>query len=103
MSRHSENLSCKNHDQKVCIKIVFLGLSIKNAKSFSFGVFNKNIDFSTESTKIPTIYDLLFLTHFFYNKSKVDENIEAQICQNLRIIEEYSSGAVFCILKIFGQ
>ena len=60
------------------ISIAFLGPS-KIRKVPVFGVFNKNIDFSTESTKTPTIYDLLFLAHFFH-KNKVYKNIKAQIC-----------------------
>ena len=41
----------------------------KNKKISFFGLSNKNINFSTESTKKPTIYDLLFLVATYFPKN----------------------------------
>ena len=42
---------------------------LKQWKIQVFGVFNKNINFSTESTDKPKIYDLLFLIAIYPSKN----------------------------------
>ena len=67
--QHSENHSIKYHEQKFCIKFTFQGIIqqdylLKRENSI-FGMSVKMsipvLNFSTESAKELTLYDLLFL------------------------------------------
>ena len=45
----------------------------------------------------------VFITQFLFYKNTVYKSIEIPFANNLRIISEYSSGSLFCIVKIFCQ
>ena len=93
---HSENILFKYHDQTFLHENYFLIalnriIYWKIWKNSIFGIFNKSISFSTESSEKPTMNDFLFLIAIYppenYNKhpSQIG-NYHMKINFNVRVI-----------------